>query len=340
MPRVGLVLGAGGVVGQSYHAGVLAALEHDFGWDPRTAEVIVGTSAGSITGMLLRVGVPASELAAWAVKAPLSAEGQVLHDIVGDEVPDFDPFKAVELVRRPPSLPGSQMLTRALLRPWKFRPLAAALALLAPGTRDIAEHLTALREVERHDWPQRDLWICAVRRRDGRRAVFGRPGDPKAPLHLAIAASCAVPGYFTPVRIGHHTYVDGGAHSPTNAAILQRRNLDLVIVGSPMSGPVGHRPDIYGALRWHAARMARREVAALRRSCPNVVVLRPGWQEQAVMGNDFMARQRLPEVVQQAFLSTGAYTATPQIRRTLEHLLHAPPPCKTASRCPSALASV
>ena len=78
MSGVGLVLGAGGVVGQAYHAGVLAVLEHDYGWDPRTADVIVGTSAGSITGTLLRAGVPASELAAWAVRAPLSAEGMVL----------------------------------------------------------------------------------------------------------------------------------------------------------------------------------------------------------------------------------------------------------------------
>ena len=37
MSGVGLVLGAGGVVGQAYHAGVLAVLEHDYGWDPRTA---------------------------------------------------------------------------------------------------------------------------------------------------------------------------------------------------------------------------------------------------------------------------------------------------------------
>ncbi len=46
MTRVGLVLGAGGVVGQAYHAGVLAVLEHDFGFDPRAVDVIVGTSAG------------------------------------------------------------------------------------------------------------------------------------------------------------------------------------------------------------------------------------------------------------------------------------------------------
>jgi NTE family protein len=31
MMRVGLVLGGGGVVGMAYHAGVLAALEHDLG---------------------------------------------------------------------------------------------------------------------------------------------------------------------------------------------------------------------------------------------------------------------------------------------------------------------
>lgn len=326
MSRVGLVLGAGGVVGQAYHAGVLAALEHDFRWDPRTADVIVGTSAGSITGMLLRVGVPASELAAWAVRAPLTAEGQVLHELVGSTAPEFDPFDAAELVRRPPSLPGSEMVMRAVLRPWQFRPLAAALALLAPGTRDIAEELTALRKVDGREWPERDLWICAVRRRDGRRVVFGREGSPEAPLHLAIAASCAVPGYFTPVQVGDRTYVDGGAHSPTNAAILRRRDLDLVIVISPMSGPTRPGRDVYAAVRWHAGRMLRREVAALRRSGTEVVVLRPGREEQAVMGNDFMASHRIDEIVQRSFLATGAHTGKPQVRETLQRLLHDPPP--------------
>ena len=55
--RVGLVLGAGGIVGQAYHAGVLAALEVDLGWDARTADVIVGTSAGSVMGTALRMGL-------------------------------------------------------------------------------------------------------------------------------------------------------------------------------------------------------------------------------------------------------------------------------------------
>lgn len=312
------MLGAGGVVGQAYHAGVLAALEHDCGWDPRTADLVVGTSAGSITATLLRAGVPASELAAWIVQAPLSTEGQVLHRILGTEIPAFEPFRVLPLLRRRPDLPGRAMVRRAIVRPWSFRPLAAGLALLAPGRHDIAAQLGMLREVEGTSWPERPLWICAVRRRDGRRVVFGREGAPEAPLHLAIAASCAVPGYFAPVRIGDHDYVDGGAHSPTNAAILRDLGLDLVIVVSPMSGPAQRPTSLYDVSRGHAARLARREARALREAGTAVVVLRPGRAELAAMGDDFMARDRVDRIVQESFLGAGAHAARPEVREVLD----------------------
>ena len=122
MSSVGLVLGAGGVVGQAYHAGVLAVLEHDCGWDPRTADVIVGTSAGSITGTLLRAGVPASELAAWAVRAPLSAEGRVLHRHAGHRVARVRAVPAAGACCAGPDLPGWEMLQHAVVRPWTLPP--------------------------------------------------------------------------------------------------------------------------------------------------------------------------------------------------------------------------
>ena len=317
MGGVGLVLGAGGVVGQAYHAGVLAMLEHDYGWDPRTADVIVGTSAGAITGSLLRVGIPASELAAWTVRAPLSTEGQLLNELVGTEVPELDPLRPLHMVRRLPAPPGWGVVRHAVTRPTRFRPLVAGIARLAPGQRDIAEQLGMLRKVEGHSWPARDLWICTVRRDDGRRVVFGRPGSADAPLHRAIAASCALPGYFAPVRIGDHEYVDGGTHSPTNAAVVWERDLELVIVISPMSGRATVPTDIYGATRWRAARLARREVQALRDRGTSVVVFRPGHAEHEVMGNDLLARGRIHEIVQQTFLSAGAYAARPEVRGAL-----------------------
>jgi len=311
--RVGLVLGAGGVVGQAYHAGVLAVLEHDFRFDPRRVDMIVGTSAGSITGTLLRLGVKAEDLAAWTVKAPLSGEGHVLRQIAATSVPELAPFRPLELLLRPMRLPAPRMVQRALTQPLRFRPLAAALALVAPGKHDIVEQLSALRGLERPKWPEPALWICAVDRHDGRRVVFGRPGTAPAPIHLAVAASCAVPGYFAPVQIGRHTYVDGGVHSPTNAALLRGCGLDLAVIISPMSGPAGSPLNVYAASRRHAARLLRREVQALEAAGVRTVVFTPGPEEQAVMGDDMLSRHRLDEVIQQSFLAAGAYAARPEI---------------------------
>src|SRR5690348_12445813 len=148
MTRVGLVLGGGGVVGQAYHSGVLAVLQHDVGFDARTADLVVGTSAGSITGTLLRLGVSPEDLAAWTVKAPLSSDEEVLQHLADAPVPALAPFRPLDLLRRPARLPGWHMLHRAVTRPLRFRPLAAGLALLAPGRHDIVEQLAALRQLE------------------------------------------------------------------------------------------------------------------------------------------------------------------------------------------------
>ncbi|MEY3361780.1 MAG: hypothetical protein RL531_1499, partial [Actinomycetota bacterium] len=45
----------------------------------------------------------------------------------------------------------------------------------------------------------------------------------------------AIPGYFRPVEIGGHHYVDGAAYSATNADLVLGLRPDLVIVSSPMS---------------------------------------------------------------------------------------------------------
>jgi NTE family protein len=311
--RVGLVLGGGGVVGQAYHSAVLAVLQHDCRFDARAADIIVGTSAGAITGTLLRLGVSPEDLAAWTVKAPLSGDDDVLRQLTETPAPPLAPFNPLHLLRRPLRLPGPHLVHRALTRPLQFRPLAAGMTLVAPGHHDVVEQLGALRELEHPDWPEPDLWICAVRRRDGRRVVFGRPGSPPATIHLAVAASCAVPGYFAPVVVGGRSYIDGGVHSPTNAAILRGAGLDLVIVVSPMSGPAGWRPDFHVAARRHASRLLHREVRALEAEGIRTVVFAPGVVEQGVMGKDMLSRDRLNEVIQQAFLAAGAHAAKPQV---------------------------
>ena len=57
-PRVGLVLGAGGVLGGAWLVGALHAIATETGWDPGSAERLVGTSAGAMVGALVVSGLP------------------------------------------------------------------------------------------------------------------------------------------------------------------------------------------------------------------------------------------------------------------------------------------
>ncbi|HUP85429.1 MAG TPA: patatin-like phospholipase family protein [Acidimicrobiales bacterium] len=323
MPRIGLVLGAGGVVGQAYHAGVLAALEHDLGWDPRTAEVIVGSSAGSVTGSLLRLGVSASDLAAFAVEAPLSVEGTPLMERLGGrDQTEFPTPSPIDLIR-PWRLPPMALVRRVAARPWAFRPGAAAMTMLPPGRFDIAERAEALHAVSGAAWPD-GLWICAARRRDGGRVVFGRPGAPYAPLGRAVAASCAIPGYFSPVRIGNVSYFDGGVYSPTNADVLREEALDLVVVVSPMSSATGVSRTPDAALRWLAHRKLEREVGRLRAKGTPVVWFEPARRSLPVMGVNAMATDRSDRVVQAAFLEAGRLAASGTVAERLRPIVRRP----------------
>lgn len=313
MASIGLVLGAGGIAGQAYHAGVLAAVEAQTGWDPRSARLIVGTSAGSITATLLRSGVPAGDLAAWTTRAPLSAEGAVVRELFGEEFPELEPLRASHLLHRP-SLPGLSLVRRVALRPGQPPGAALLLTLLAPGHLDIAALLEPLKAVEAPGWRAGDLWICAVRRRDGRRVVFGQEGAPAAPLHLAVAASCAVPGYFAPVIIDDVAYVDGGVHSPTNAAILRDQDLKLVVVVSPMSGGQGVPTDTNAVVSRHSRIRLVLEVRALRRAGIDVVVFEPGPTEQEMIGGQWMSRHNVASITHAAFDAALARLGRPGIR--------------------------
>lgn len=307
MASIGLVLGAGGIAGQAFHAGVLAALEVEGGWDARSAKLIAGTSAGSITGALLRSGLPASDLAAWMTKAPLSKDGTVLRDLFGEEFPELEPFPTARVLLRRPSLPGLGLVRRVALRPGQPPGAGLLLTLLAPGTVDVSVLLKPLEAAEPPGWPVGNLWICAVRRRDGRRVIFGRRGAPAVPFHLAVSASCAVPGYFAPVIIDGVAYVDGGVHSPTNAAILRDQGLDVIVVVSPMSGGRGVPTDTNAVVSRHASMRLALEVRALRRAGIEVLVLEPGPAERHLIGGQWLSRQNVAEITRAAYDATVSH---------------------------------
>jgi NTE family protein len=319
MARIGLVLGAGGVVGHAFHAGVLAALLEETGWDARDAELIVGTSAGSGVAALLRAGLSPADLFARATEAPLSAEGTRLAARVG--VP------AATVPSTPPSidfLGGMAAPTRLLAaarRPWEIR-LGTVAAAVMPAGRVSSEMIaTPFRSLFDSRWPAQSTWICAVHLDSGRRIVFGRRGAPPASIADAVAASCAIPSFFTPVTIGGTRYVDGGAHSPTNVDVVAAESLDLVIVSSPMSSARGGpRVAVDSAARRLFRLYLGREADVVRRRGVPVVALQPTAADRTVMGLNAMDAGRRKPVAEHMRAVTRLRLQEPKLRDRLAAL--------------------
>lgn len=296
MAGVGLVLGAGGLTGQAYHAGVLAGIADATGWDPRTASLVVGTSAGSAAGTYLRLGLSAHDFAALLRQRELTPEGV---ELVGRLGPTGDWTEPT--VRRAWAGPHPNLLGQLVRAPWRVRPEALLGVAIPTGRIDTESWTAALRPLAGPQWPAAPLWICSVRMDDTRRVVFGRSDAPVTDVATAVGASSAIPGYFAPVTIHGRRYVDGGVHSPSNADVLRRESLDLVIVSSPMTtsrnAPV--RTASHAARRHFRARLGQ-EVRRLRRAGMTVVVFQPSEADLAVMGGRAMDHTRTGAVVEQA----------------------------------------
>lgn len=310
-PRIGLVLGAGGTVGGAFHAGVLGALAAATGWDPRTAAVVVGTSAGSITGTGLRAGLSAADAYAQAVGEPVSPAGaRLLRAVAGTP----GGFARTGPRRLRPAGQVAATLAGAVARPLAARPGALLAGLVPDGVvrtdliSDGVEALTGGR------WPDAPLWICAVRQRDGRRVVFGREPGHRPPLPAAVAASCAIPAFFAPVDVEGEAFVDGGAHSPTNADVLRAEPLDLVVVVSPMSiAGRGLRlaPD-QPARRWARSRLDA-EARRLRRAGLPVLAFQPTAEDAGVMAGNALDPAKRAPVARRAHASTRARLDRPDL---------------------------
>jgi len=300
-PRFGLVLGAGGAVGRAFHAGVVAALDTVAGVDGRDADVIVGTSAGSVDAALLRAGLAPRDVLARVTDQPLTPEGT---DLLAD-VPMWSPPEApAESPRWRPA--STARLIAAARRPWAASPGSIFAAFMPEGRRSTSSLEEGINRLYTGAWPPDALWICAVRLDDGERVVFGRDDSAPATVGQAVAASCAIPGYFSPVRIDGHRYVDGGVHSPSNADLVAGMELDLVIVSSPMTAdPRALRLSPDSAFRAACRVLLRREAATVRRRGARVVLIEPAAEDLELMGRvvSGMDFSRRSEVAQKVYAS-------------------------------------
>jgi NTE family protein len=307
--RFGIVLGAGGVLGAAWMTGALCALAEVKGLDPRTADALLGTSAGSVLVAMLAAGIGTETLRDHQRGLPLPEDLRLEwdHDTsVGGPVP-----------LRPRIGLGSPELLRRVVRR-ELPPRTAIWALLPPGSRS-SEPLRRVVDgaVGEGRWAPRDgVTVVAMDYATGARMPFGAPGSAPTSLGEAVAASCAIPGWYAPVAIAGRSYVDGGARSAASVDLLappygDDAPLDRAFVLAPLASftfdrPTRVLPRLERRWRHYVTTRLMREVAMIEATGTAVTVLCPGAEDLAGMGANMMDPTRRRRVLETSLRTSAA----------------------------------
>ncbi len=294
--KLGLVLGGGGLVGMGYHAGALQALD-DVGLDVGAADLMVGTSAGSVMAAYMAAGWKPTDFFDYAhgrhpdvQKDPEDPKEQMRRV--------FTPLShsAAERVRRSVGSMFAVASSRGYVRRLGGGEPGRNLRRAFPaGLYSTEETRRRLHEDLPQEWPERSLYLCAVDLYSGERIAFGHPAAPEASLPDAVLASTSIPGVFPPVRIGDRRYVDGGVASATSLDLATDHGCDLILCIAPL----GYRTDGITTARdpkmWAPmlvrsmfARSLRREVLSARERGCQVLVVRPWMSNLKMHGTNSM----------------------------------------------------
>ncbi|MET0418804.1 MAG: patatin-like phospholipase family protein, partial [Actinoplanes sp.] len=181
-----LVLGGGGVTGVAWEIGLLLGLA-ERGADLGDADLVIGTSAGSVVGAQLLTGVPLEKLFE-AQLAPASSE------VAAKMGAGFLASWIVAAL-----WPGEPAKGRA----WLGRQALKKKTLPEEERRRVIAH-----RIKTSEWPETPLVITAVEAETGAARTFDR--NSGVDLIDAVAASCAVPLVWPPHTVNGVRYIDGG----------------------------------------------------------------------------------------------------------------------------------
>lgn len=297
--RRGLAIGCGGTLGAAWIVAALASVRDVLDWDPREADVLIGTSAGAELVTMLGSGIAVDELVA-------VQDGTSTHPILTEHLRS-GPGRLPPVPR--PRLGSFRLPLRRTDSGQRL--LTAGSGLLPVGGGDaswlqrLAERLNPGRAWVSHP----ATWLVSMDYATGERVPFGSPDAPAAPLGAALRASWAVPGWFPPVEIDGRRFIDGGAGSTASVDLLVPAKLDELVVLAPMastgkipaSGP-GHFLERQLRNRMSAALDA--EIAQLRATGTKVLRIDATAADLAVMGPNFMDGRRRLDTFQHSLTST------------------------------------
>lgn len=264
-----LVLGGGGSTGNAWLIGVVAGLA-DAGVDVTTADLTVGTSAGSTAAAQLGGASPA-ELFSAVVDTPVPPRPGNVPGVPGHAAQGPTASVAAYLDRIRAIVASSRDAADM-----RRRLGAAALELEAESDGSWSARWRAIvaARLPNQAWSERRVLITAVDAETGEPVVFDR--DSGVDLVDAVAASCASS---LPYRIAGRAYLDGGYRSTAENADLAA-GCARVLVLAPFGGRTLHRTS------WGTDLAA--QVAGLRAGGAQVEVLVPDAATEHLFGANAM----------------------------------------------------
>jgi predicted acylesterase/phospholipase RssA len=226
-------------MGAAYEIGALTALDRllSGGFSSNRFEMYVGVSAGSVIATLVANGIPPAVL---------------FRSIANNESRVFN-WRRSDIYR----IDYREILTSfwALLRNlfrifrnyrrngWTFslheilyilqEQFPAGLFSLAPMQNYLCRSFA--KEGVRDDFSQLtpELYIPAYDLDRGQRVVFGSEGYRDMHICQAITASCAIPYFFRPHKIGNQNFIDGSIGRVSHIDIAIERGAKLIVVVNP-----------------------------------------------------------------------------------------------------------
>lgn len=252
-----VVLGGGGPVGIAWESGLVDGLA-ERGVVLADADLVVGTSAGSVVGaqLALRMDLAATVAAVSEPAPPGPGAGGALEGLRGA---------------------WADAAARSL-SPEATRAELGRIALAA-GTvgEDAFVGAGAFSRFDGQEWPA-SFRCTAIDVQTGALHVWDQGSG--VPLPRAVASSCSVPGVFPPITIGGRRYMDGGMRTPLNADLAAGHATVVVVSCMPLALPGGVRDPTFDAM----SRQVDAELAAVRDSGAVLEVVVPGEEFLGISG--------------------------------------------------------
>ena len=217
-----LVLGGGGSTGNAWLIGVIAGLS-DAGLDVTTADLTIGTSAGSTAAAQIAGTAPAELFAAILAATPQPRSGPVGSG--QGRAPVRPVADHLERISKIIAAAGDAADMRR-----RMGAAALDMASASDGSWQTQWRATVASRLPSLHWPQRKVLITAVDAHTGEPVVFDRHSG--IDLADAVAASCSSG---LPYGIGDNRYIDGGYRSNAENADLAA-GYGRVLVLSPFGG--------------------------------------------------------------------------------------------------------